>query len=258
LARDLASIEFWESYHRNRGRPREVPLAIPPYRRLHRLFRSHLPNGRRRFIELGCGSSMWLSYFQATFGYEVFGLERSVLGCRNAMRNIQRSGGWARLVQGDIFRSPWRSEAFQVVFSMGLLEHFVRPDAAVAAHADLLERGGTMAVVVPNLLGVDGWLLRRTNPAVFRMHRPVSPAALKGWALQAKMEDSFVGYAGGLGLFLSMIRHRAVPPAFHAGLRRLWNGLHGLAWTCLDRGDRWPDSAVWSPFLVCIARKGGP
>ena len=201
---------------------------------------------------------MWLSYFQATFDYTVFGLERSALGCRNALRNIQGSTERATVVQGDLFHSPWRSETFQVVFSMGLLEHFVRPEAAVAAHSDILDRGGTMAVVVPNLQGVDGWLLRRTNPRVFRMHRLVSPAALEGWAGAVGMEVSFAGHAGGLGLFLSMIRHPAMPRPIHAGLRRVWHGLHGLAWMALDRRERWPDSAAWSPFVVCIARKGGP
>jgi hypothetical protein len=110
-------------------------------------------------------------------------------------------------------------------------------------------------VAVPNLMGVDGWVLRRGNPRAHRLHRPVGPEELARWAASAGLDPLFSGYAGGIGLFLSMIRPPSMPQLLHRVIRKTLAGIHGLLWAGLDRKGRWRDSRRLSPFVLCIARR---
>lgn len=81
-----------------------------------------------RLLEAGCGSGIMSVYFSKR-GAEVTALDRDAEVLSVARRASDGLGGAAKYVEGDLFDLPFGPDAFDAVFSQGVLEHF--DDAAI-------------------------------------------------------------------------------------------------------------------------------
>src|SRR4029077_8297122 len=77
--------------------------------------------------------------------------------------NLAGAGAAGDIHCGDAF-ALWRRDGlrggFDLVYSMGLLEHFADRAARIAEAAHYLKPGGRILTTVPNLQGLN-WLLQR-------------------------------------------------------------------------------------------------
>ncbi len=109
-------------------------------------------------------------------GMVPYGLEYTESGVQ-AQRTLYRKFGLNEdlVMHGDLFDEVWRkqhAEAFDLVASFGLIEHFSDPEDVVNKHLELLRPGGVLVVTVPNIneQAWYGWLQSRFNPAVHAIH----------------------------------------------------------------------------------------
>ncbi|MFQ5746590.1 MAG: class I SAM-dependent methyltransferase [Gemmatimonadota bacterium] len=102
-------------------------------------FRYHLPTltkvarhaaGRSRILEAGVGTGL-SSIALATEGNRVVAVDIDMPVLRGADRRGRRLEADLSLARADIARLPFRDDAFDVVFSVGVLEHF-EPELIVA------------------------------------------------------------------------------------------------------------------------------
>ena len=87
--------------------------------------------GGRRFLEVGCNWGRWC-VSAARRGYEVVGVDPSLLGIRAAERVAERLGVRATYAVADARHLPFEDGAFDVVFSYSVFQHFARDDALAA------------------------------------------------------------------------------------------------------------------------------
>ena len=81
--KDKAGEEYWTKFWQNFPLPE--PIVVNghsvnnyPYRILHKLFQKAfkgMNTGGMKILEIGCGNSVFLSYFQKEFGFDVYGLD---------------------------------------------------------------------------------------------------------------------------------------------------------------------------------------
>lgn len=100
-----------------------------------------LPRHGAEVLEVGCGSAR-VSAFLAKRGYSVFGVDRSPEALVVARRNQSLLSVAGALVVGDAEALPFRDGAFGMVFSTGLLEHFVDPAPVLHEMTRVLTQGG--------------------------------------------------------------------------------------------------------------------
>jgi len=171
LLKGLASKEFWDDRHRRIRLKKITPQPKKYYLdyELDRVFRRWLGSRRgQRLLEVGCGSSLWLPYFSKQFGMEVGGIDYSDVGL-TLSREILRLNA----VQGSLRKADFRDgpgpdrESFDVVFSLGLVEHFEDPELVLAILKGFVRRGGLLLTWLPNTAGV----IPRINPRLNRLYR---------------------------------------------------------------------------------------
>lgn len=154
-----------------------------PYRRMHlffkELFNRYDPKGRT-ILEIGCGNSVFLSYFAKEFGLKPAGLDYSELGCEQTRRILQRDGLDGQIFLADAF-APGEElkEKFDFVVSLGVVEHFEDTAKAIEAFSRFVKPGGVLITTVPNLSGVTGWLQKNMNKPVYDIHVPMDKAYLE-------------------------------------------------------------------------------
>jgi SAM-dependent methyltransferase len=144
-------------------------------RQLDELFSRNLPKMEsaygKKLMEIGCGNSIWLSYFHQRFGYEVHGLDYSEYGCEQTRKILARDKVPGTVYLADVFNPPIELiEKFDVVCSFGVVEHFSDTEAAISAACRFLKPGGILITTIPNLMGPTGFLQKHFYRPVYDIH----------------------------------------------------------------------------------------
>jgi 2-polyprenyl-3-methyl-5-hydroxy-6-metoxy-1,4-benzoquinol methylase len=173
----LTERHFWETTWRNRAvwtKPRRLSYF---HNHLQQLLLRYAPP-QTTACEIGCGGSVWLP-FLASHGITAWGIDYSAAGIALAQQHLQRAGVTATLVQADVFENDTLpNDFFDLIFSVGFVEHFHDTDVVLARLAAALRPDGVVVTLVPNLTGVWGAVQRRVDPAVYTLHVLYTPETL--------------------------------------------------------------------------------
>jgi SAM-dependent methyltransferase len=209
---------------------------------------------RQSVLEVGGAPGQYAAYVHRRLGHTVTVFDNSRVGCDKARENFDLLGIPGKVVFGDMFTPPPELSRSEVVYSLGLIEHFQDIVGAVRAHTSLVEPGGLLILGVPNLRGLNGLLMGRLAPSLLDKHE-----------LSAMDESAWDAFEEALGLERL---YRAHIGGFEA--RTFWRCeshtvrdrlLHRVLWHAgktLDRKNlrvfRRPNSRYWSAYLIGVYR----
>jgi SAM-dependent methyltransferase len=160
VAGAYTSKSDWDGYFSGR-----VP------RRVESIFFSELlepylqRNPEKNVLEVGCAGGEYLCYFSKRYGFQPFGVDYS--DEIEQTNEIFAFNGMPlpTLYKADFFNwNPGR--AFDVVFSVGFIEHFEDPRPVIQKHVDLLKSKGFLIITLPHFAHAQyflHWLIDRDN-----------------------------------------------------------------------------------------------
>lgn len=184
---DKAGKEYWdktwESCDIPKGfNPQDKGLPNHVNHCFHKYFcqiYSNMSTQGKKILEIGCARSAWLPYFSREFGFDIYGIDYSEIGCRQAMQILSKQGTKGEIVCADFFSPPGSMlKAFDVVVSFGVVEHFKDTTACIAALSIFLKPGGLLITSIPNLCGLNGLIQKIINRSIFDIHIPLDKKGL--------------------------------------------------------------------------------
>lgn len=108
-------------------------------------------NGKRRCLEVGCGRGSLSAYF-ADAGWDCTLLDLSEAAIDQATKAFTEAGLVAKFDVGNCLELPYEDGNFDLVFSIGLLEHFEDIGPVISEQVRVLAPGGIfIGYVVPHL-----------------------------------------------------------------------------------------------------------
>jgi len=111
----------------------------------------------QKLLEIGCGGSAWLPYFAKEFGFEVYDIDYSELGCQQAAQVLENEGVEGEILCADFFSPPEHMLGdFDTVGSRGVVEHFEDTAAWASAFSKFLRPGGVMSLSLINFENLRG------------------------------------------------------------------------------------------------------
>ena len=123
------------------------------------------PDPAKSVLEIGCAGGEYLCYLHKRFGYQPFGVDYSDEIVRTAELFRHNKLPEPTLFNEDFFKwQPGRT--FDVVFSIGFIEHFEDTRLIIERHAKLLSPGGTLIITLPHFAHLQylfHWLIDREN-----------------------------------------------------------------------------------------------
>ena len=109
----------------------------------------HFNNGKR-CLEIGCGRGTISAYFSDD-GYDCTLLDISESVIEIAKEIFKKNSLKATFKVGNANNLPFENNSFDIVFSIGLLEHFEDVETPIKEQIRVLDKGGLfIAYVVPN------------------------------------------------------------------------------------------------------------
>jgi cyclopropane fatty-acyl-phospholipid synthase-like methyltransferase len=252
------SSSYWEEVWKETKLPQTIiPEDIPDY---HHLFRTHLPpsNGRRTLIEIGCAPGRWLSYFYKQFGYLVTGLDYAPNAIEITKRNLALLNIEAEVINQEFIAYRNNMMRFDVVFSMGFIEHFINTNDVLARMVELLSPdSGYIVTIIPNLLGLGGLISKTFRPRVFYGHVPISLSGLISSHEESGVKTLFADYVG--GYYIDPLLEKNTFSVQHPNISNLVNlpirALNRIVRNIETKANRFPRSTYLSPSLIYIGHK---
>lgn len=150
----LTDSTFWDAYWDSIHLPATVDQTIQWHYALTEALRRLLPNGSgKTLFEVGCAPGRWLVWFQQALGFSVAGCDISEHGLRLTHKNLELNRIQGELFKLDLLQDQLPPVQYDVVISLGVVEHFSEPDPIIAQHIALLKPGGWLVLEVPNFAG---------------------------------------------------------------------------------------------------------
>lgn len=260
---DKAGKAYWDRIWTKHDVPNTIEPCEPSFRDyvfqrfrayFHQLFSGRETRGLK-LLEIGCARSVWLPYLAKEFGFKIYGIDYSEAGCVQAEQVLGKAGVKGEVVCADFFSPPDHFiEAFDVVISFGVVEHFSDTSGCLRAFSKFLKPGGLLVTNVPNLCGLNGMIQKIVNRPVFDIHVALDKNDLvrahHANGLQTVSCDYFLLLHLGVLNFENwrggLLYHGA------SGMRSLINR---IVWMCekaipFMRPNRWS-----SPYINCLAIK---
>lgn len=145
---------------------REIPytsgiLYIPIQNKLTRypIPETRLWQGKgERLLDIGCNWGRW-SIAAAQKGFKPIGIDPSIDAVLAARRVSDQLGIEADYVVGDARFLPFADDAFDVVFSYGVFQHFSKDNVRISLDeiVRVLKKGGKTLFQMPNKLGLRSY-----------------------------------------------------------------------------------------------------
>jgi len=173
----LTEQKFWELYWKNLQLPAVVNpnfsfdrcLSKALLARLDELPSPLSSKGRCSILEVGAAPGKWLALFPPD-RYAVSGIEYSQQGMDALRRNMDLLGIMPLdLIYGDFFAIKPKA-SYDVVMSLGFVEHFDDPVQVIRLHTEWLCPGGALVIGVPNFTGLHGFAQRLLDREILRAH----------------------------------------------------------------------------------------
>lgn len=229
-------------------------------RRISQLFARYADLRRgARVMEVGCGKSMWLPYLAKQFNCQVSGLDIEPYAAELARANLAGAGAEGEIFCRDAFDVEQNQDligTFDLIYSMGVMEHFEDASARLAVLSRYLKPAGRILTTVPNLQGLNWFLQRFASLERLHMHVVYNARRLADIHERAGFATIARGYAGFYDGYVSATdtntprtRHR-----FHD--RMCWaSNMAGEAWARVA-GERFSPEIGWlSPHVYYVGRR---
>jgi SAM-dependent methyltransferase len=167
---DLSSPEHWDS-RKGKLRARLPSRLNVGVRDITDLLRRHIKPGDK-VLEVGCAPGKYLLWCAVAGKAEVSGIEYAPKSYQDTVNLFRNMNVVIDLRNEDFFEASFPRASFDMVYSLGLIEHFTgeRLTKIVHKHVDLLRPGGTAVIIVPNYQSWYGAILKKLDRAVYDTH----------------------------------------------------------------------------------------
>jgi 2-polyprenyl-3-methyl-5-hydroxy-6-metoxy-1,4-benzoquinol methylase len=222
------------------------------------LLQKYLPfNQGFKVLEVGSAPGTNLVKLHNLLGYIPYGVDYSEEGVALnktifAGHNLNPNN----VILADFFSETFQSqykEYFDVVFSMGFLEHFTDVEQVVTNHVTLLKKGGLIVVTIPNLRGFNAFLSNVFCKQVLNMCNLSIMDKGNFSALFARddIEPVFCDYYGTFSFDLFFTKNRFLKILYKI-CKLIQIFLNVVFYTIGSEGVQ---SRFFSPYLIYIGKK---
>ena len=196
----LTTLRFWEEYWDDKKKVPENKKQSLLTLELLKVFKKYLkPDSALKILEIGGAPGEYLLYMLNQFHYSVHSLDYSGIGNQKTIETFKKAGREVEVFERDLFSDNLDLPLFDIVYSLGFIEHFDDPSKAIEKHLSLLKPGGILMIGVPNLTGIYHVFLKFLSPSHDKSHN-LKIMDLNNWSLfenAFKLEPVFKSYIGG-------------------------------------------------------------
>jgi 2-polyprenyl-3-methyl-5-hydroxy-6-metoxy-1,4-benzoquinol methylase len=166
---EKTTIDHWNKVWTKQPRLRFPSSFNVATRNIKRLLRAYAKPGDR-VLEIGCAPGKVLAWVAGVLNAEVTGIDYSKQGIEFSQILFQALKLRGDLRYENLFETTLAKGSFDLVYSLGVIEHFDDPRDIVERHVLLCRPGGHVIMAVPNYGCLYGSVQRWFDPENLKIH----------------------------------------------------------------------------------------
>ena len=212
---------------------------------------------KKNVLEIGGGGSEWIARLAMEYPESSFtALDYSDAGCKS-LEDFSRENGLKniKVICDDFFNAKQCEGKYDVIYSQGVAEHFENLPEVMKAFKGFLGADGRMVTIIPNMSGLNGWLTKLFNKAVFHIHVPHTKESFKAGHEDGGLEIIEHGYlcSNDFGVLSSCFADQSGVKWF---LYKQLTRISKIVWWFESKFFDFPAGRFFSPYIYCVAKKG--
>jgi 2-polyprenyl-3-methyl-5-hydroxy-6-metoxy-1,4-benzoquinol methylase len=138
-------------------------------------------------------------YVYKSFGYKIHCLDYSEIECLKTEANFRLLNIPCKIFKADLFSEETNFPLFDIVYSLGFIEHFLDTDLVIEKHLKFLKKGGLLLICLPNFTGINYFFLKVLTPELLLKHnlKVMDIESWKSFEQKLNLQTMFKGYVGG-------------------------------------------------------------
>jgi 2-polyprenyl-3-methyl-5-hydroxy-6-metoxy-1,4-benzoquinol methylase len=156
-ANEKTTPEYWESTYIAQPKLRLPSSLLVGTRNIQQLLKAYI-NPQMSVLEIGCAPGKQLAWVAKVLKAKVSGVDYSKRGIQFSKNLFEALDIDGDLRCENIELTTFLPGSFDVVYSIGFIEHFEDPAPIVRQHVTLLKPGGTALILIPDYRGIYGKL----------------------------------------------------------------------------------------------------
>lgn len=255
----LADRDYWARCSERIHVPHRIDRAFKNDRTILDTILAHVPpaNFDKWAVEIGCAPGRWLVFLNREMGYCVSGYEYVEAAAAKTRENLALCGvpaAQSNVITADFLQGEAEPQ-YDLVVSLGFIEHFTNHEEIMSRHVDLLKPGGYLVVGIPNFSGLNRWIQgvtdRYLTDKVLDHHnlKVMNVAVFHEVGRRHDLEELYCRYTGGFERGLFGAREITRP------LIRILTSL--VIYTCALLLGR-IDSRLTSGYILAVFRRKSP
>lgn len=247
---NLTRKEFWSTGWRNTKLP-AIYFNDYPHKIVYALLEKYVSKRYKNFLEIGGCPGRWASFFSSKFGLICDSMDYTDENIEIIRKNYKAIGIQGRVFFGDITEHDSAlKEKYDIVFSDGLVEHFVDSREVFRNHVEYLNKGGLLIISVPNIKKSKFYdFFSRFDRESYDGYRDVSRDELTQLALENNLEVLYCGFSGVFNLGLVNMNGQSFV------VRKLFVLVAMIVSSIVSILRIRKESSSFSPYIYLIAKK---
>lgn len=155
--------EFWEHFWESTALPSRIDPSFSNDRVIAETLKRWVPSGNKEKValEVGCAPGKWMVFLAEELGYIPEGCEYVESAVRTTEKNLELCAvPNARVYHGDFLTADFEGRTFDLILSLGFIEHFSDPVEIIRRKLSLLNEGGYLAIGIPKFTGLNYHIAR--------------------------------------------------------------------------------------------------
>lgn len=243
MKNEITTSDYWAEYWKTKKSLETVEIGANFL--FSDIINEYVPKTRHfSFIEIGGFPGYWAVFFAKYFNAQATLIDRYIDKHIVKQISLANDSPDISVIEGDIFELQ-NSKKFDVVMSVGLIEHFFDVSAVIDMHIKYLEKNGILIIVVPNFLGANGLLQKIIDKPTYDTHylEVMNDKKLRNIIKDKHMEIKHLSYYGKFGFWLEDIANK---PRWLRRTVYIVNVIGKLIFRFETR--------MFSPYLVLVAQ----
>lgn len=167
MNKDLTNENFWAEYWSKLQLPVKVDLNFKNDRVIAtEILKSVIKTTGMTALEIGCAPGKWLSFLAKELECSVTGIEYVTIAAEKTVQNLdlQQIKDY-NIITGNFF-SHGITTTFDIVISLGFIEHFDHYEKVLEDQLKLVSPNGYLIVGIPRFKGINFYLQKGIDPFI--------------------------------------------------------------------------------------------
>ena len=191
--------QYWENYYKDTNVPKNNIISIcKPYDKYWDILFKTCKHDPKTILEVGAYPGRFIAYVASKYSVKPTALDFNP-DCKKIEKAFKEMGVNDYEIIIDDIHSHIPREKYDLIISMGFIEHFKDYEMILNKHVNMLEKGGAILIVIPNKRGLRkmyGLICDRKNLEAHNL-KCMHKKTFYDFAFNNQLKIDYLEYFGG-------------------------------------------------------------